>query len=264
VDWDTLGTVSGRAVTGVATTALADFSYNVKDRANSVTVRVDFSTDSLASITESQLFTTENNAAMLGDELIRFQTVVDNGDGTFTLSNLLRARRGTDWATGTHKIGERFILLTPAKTFFVPVETTYLNQSYLYSGLSHGQDWEDGAQKVYETTLATLKPWSPVHIEGSRDGSNNLTVTWIRRGRIHNEWVDGVDVPLSEDSEEYEVDFYDGSTIVRTKTGLTSETCTYTAAEQTTDGLTPGNPVVLAAYQKSATAGRGWAGNATV
>ena len=82
-----------------------------------------------------------------------------------------------------------------------------------------------------------LYPYSPVHIAGSRDGSGSLTITWFRRTRMGEttDWADGVtDVPLSEDSEEYNVNVMNGATVVRT-INVTSETASYTAAEQTTD-----------------------------
>jgi len=53
------------------------------------------------------------------------------------------------------------------------------------------------------------------------------------------------------------------SATLRTITAVTP-TASYTAAQQTTDGLTPGNPVVLRVFQISATVGRGIQRSATV
>jgi hypothetical protein len=71
-------------------------------------------------------------------------------------------------------------------------------------------------------------------------------------------------VPLGESSEAYEVDILDGDDVVRTIDSLSSETASYSAAEQTTDGLTPGDPVDCVIYQMSATVGRGFGREATV
>jgi hypothetical protein len=45
--------------------------------------------------------------------------------------------------------------------------------------------------------------------------------------------------------------------VLRTITGLSSPAASYSAANQTSDGLTPGDPVLLRVYQMSAIVGRG-------
>ncbi|MCP4034871.1 MAG: hypothetical protein GY734_26980, partial [Herbaspirillum sp.] len=74
---------------------------------------------------------------------------------------------------------------------------------------------------------------------------------------------DGVDVPTGEDTEAYEVDIMDGSTVKRT-ISIASETASYSAADQTTDGFTPGDVITVNIYQLSAVVGRGFVGVATV
>jgi hypothetical protein len=113
-------------------------------------------------------------------------------------------------------------------------------------------------------TGKTLRPFAPVSIRGVRDGSNNLTITWIRRTRISGEWRDGVDVPLGEDNERYEIDIMNGQTVVRTITGLTSPSASYSAANQTTDFGAVRLSLTVRIYQLSAIIGRGVAGVATV
>lgn len=53
------------------------------------------------------------------------------------------------------------------------------------------------------------------------------------------------------------------ATVLRTIIG-TSEGIEYTAAQQVADGLTPGDPVFVKAYQISAIVGRGYALEGTV
>ena len=84
-----------------------------------------------------------------------------------------------------------------------------------------------------------------MHIEGSRNGGGDLTITWIRRTRFSGEWRDLVDVPLNEASEAYEVDVIDGAgTVVRTFSSP-NPTVTYTAADQTTDFGAPQSAIEL-------------------
>jgi hypothetical protein len=100
-----------------------------------------------------------------------------------------------------------------------------------------------------------LKPLSPVHVRGARSGGD-LLLTWVRRTRTGGDSWDGIDVPLGETEERYEIDILDGTTLKRTLTAATP-TATYTAAQQTTDFGTPQPSISLRIYQISATRGRG-------
>ena len=66
--------------------------------------------------------------------------------------------------------------------------------------------------------------------------------------------------PVDDFVQAYEIDFYDGATIVRKvrDADLTGDKeHEYTASQQTDDGLTPGDPVKLKMYQMSPIVGRG-------
>ena len=106
-------------------------------------------------------------------------------------------------------------------------------------------------------------PYSVVNVGGARDTSSNLTIQWMRRSRFDNEWVDNADVPLNEETESYSIDILDGVTVVRTLTS-TSQSVSYTAAEQTTDFGSPQSSVSCVIYQISAVVGRGFPRTATV
>jgi hypothetical protein len=84
-----------------------------------------------------------------------------------------------------------------------------------------------------------------------------MVIYWIRRGRLNNEWVDGIDVPLSEASESYSIEIYSGATLKRTLTSAT-QSVAYTAAQETTDFGSPQSSISLRIYQISADVGRGF------
>jgi hypothetical protein len=202
------------------------------------------------------------NAFIVGSEIIQAQNVVDNGDGTYTLSNLFRGRRGTEWACGTHAANESFVMpATGAQR--VQNSLGVLGQTVYYKGVTVGQDPSAVASQSFAISGADLKPYAPCQIGGTADGSGNITITWLRRTRIGGEadWADGVaDVPLSEDSEAYDVDVLNGGTVVRTFTNLPSATCYYSAAQQTADFGSVQSSVTVNVYQKSAQVGRGYKG----
>jgi len=95
------------------------------------------------------------------------------------------------------------------------------------------------------------------HVAGIRNGSGDLAIGCVRRTRIGGIWADGTDIPLNEESERYEVDILNGSTVVRT-IAVTSPAANYTAAQQTADFGAPQSSVAVKVYQLSATVGRGW------
>lgn len=111
------------------------------------------------------------------------------------------------------------------------------------------------------------RPYAPAQIRGTRDGSLNLTITWVRRTRLGGEWLDWTgDVPLGETTEAYEVLIRNAgdTATLRTITGLSSPTTTYTAAQQTTDFGAAQAAVNVQIYQISSAVGRGIAGRATI
>jgi hypothetical protein len=131
--------------------------------------------------------------------------------------------------------------------------------------VSAGLASASASEVLFTDSGASLKPYSPVAIAGARDGGNNLAITWIRRARLYAEWSDGVDVPLDEPVEAYEVDVLDADGgVVRTITGLSTATAFYPAANQTADFGAPQPAIAVAVYQLSSRVGRGFAARATI
>jgi hypothetical protein len=262
------GTTQAAADYGVATTVLGNprspWSW---DMVSTVTVRMIVGSPE----SNTQLAVLNGaNTALLGGEIIQFMNALDNGDGTWTLSGLLRARRGTEWAIGTHAVNESFVLLPVVRVSFT---LSIIGQDLFWAAVTIGQDITAAAVQQVALTGADRKPYAPVAINASRDGSQNLTVNWTRRTRIGGAWIDGIGVvPVSEDDEEYQIDILNGSTVVRTIDVVAMDsnsiaaqpTLTYSAADQTTDFGSPQSSVALKIYQMSGEVGRGFAAPATV
>ena len=206
----------------------------------------------------------DSNALIVGGEVIQFQNVTLESDGSYTLSKLLRGRRGTDPWIANHGAGELVVDLHSGMKR-VPDPLSILNSLRYYRGVTNGQDPSLVASQDFTITGNDLKPYAPVHIVGTRDGSGNLTINWIRRTRIGGAWLNFVGtVPLSETSELYDVDILQGGTVVRTLGGLTSPTVSYSAAQQAADLGGAEAAIAVNVYQRSSTVGRGFAGSATV
>jgi hypothetical protein len=255
-----------QATIGSATTALPDKSAYVWDLLNSVTVRLASSSLALASATQDEVLDGAN-PAMLGDELIQYVNATQVDAITWTLDTLLRGRRGTEWATGTHAIGDRFVVLDAATIRRVDMGLSQIGTTRYWKAVTFGHSLDQTPAVPFNNTGRGAKPYSVHCVMGSRDASDNLTLTWYRRSRIGGEtfWNTSEQVPLGEASELYSVDILDGPGGVVLRTLSTaSESVTYTAAQQTLDGITPGAEVDVVVYQISATVGRGFANAAAV
>lgn len=253
---------SNPATFGVATNTLAapPRSPWTWDRTSTLTVALQrgaFASDTALNVLNG------SNYVIVGSELIQFQTAVQNPDGTWTLSNLLRGRRGTEWACSSH-VASELVLLVASGLVRVPQPLAIVGQDRWYKGVTIGEDPATVTAVDVPLTGADLKPYAPCHITGSRDISGNLTINWIRRTRVG--WLNLAQdpVPLSEDSEKYQLDVYNGLTLVRSITGLTSPTAGYSAAQQTTDFGSTQASVSLKLYQLSGEVGKGFAGVASV
>lgn len=254
-----LAGLDGAATFGAIITNLAAGPFETWDRVNEVEVIL--TAGSLASVSELAVLNGAN-AALIGNELIQFENAQLIGENTYKLTKLLRGRQGTEWAIGTHAAGERFLAITPA-LYTTAIANNLIGRQLFYKGVSVGNSLGNTDEMAFTYTGRNLKPFAPVHVTGSRDGPGNLTISWIRRSRVDAEWRDGVGIPLGEESEAYEVDILDGSTVVRT-IPITSPTASYSATDQATDFGSAQSSIDVTIYQLSAVIGRGYAASATV
>lgn len=256
---------SGETTMGVATDVLPNFAGgNIPDELSHVNVRL--SHGSLSSTTNAGLLAGAN-MAVIGDEILFYRDATLETDGTYTLRGLLRGRRGSEYAMGLHAAGDRFVLVNLSTMVRVAQSTADIGIAKSYKAVTNGMTIATAAARDFTNEGMGLKPYAPVQLGGGRDASNNATLTWVRRGRISGEWRDSVDVPLSETSEAYEVEIFSSSartTVVRTITGLTAPTASYSAANQTSDGLTPGDTIYFRVYMLSAVIGRGHPADGTI
>lgn len=246
------------ATIGSATNVLGSFTQNIFDETNSVTVIL-FNGE-LSSDTEENVLNGAN-AALLGNEIIQFKTATLIATDTYTLTGLLRGRRGTEWARTTHAAGERFVLLDAATTYLLEGSSSEYDLQRHYKGATFGGFLDEAETVAFTNTAVTQMPLSPVLLGGGRNAAGDITLNWTRRTRIGGGWNNYADVPLGEASEAYVVEIYNGSgyaSVVRTITGITTPTTAYTAAQQTTDFGSPQSTIYWKVYQSSALVGTGF------
>lgn len=260
-NFSAIGSTTSKAIKGTLLDELGTWAGgNVIDTAN--TIDVVMLHGELSSVNDLALMNGAN-AAIIGNEIIQFKTATLTDSKRYTLSNLLRGRLGTEHEITTHLPGADFILLDGA-LMEIAMPPGSIGLMRHYKAVTTTDTLANTDESAFIYTGKTLRPYSPVHIAGARDGGGNLTLTWVRRTRINGEWRDGVDVPLGEETELYDVEIMNGATVVRTISSLTSATASYSAANQVIDFGSPQASLTVKIYQRSTTFGRGVAGEATV
>lgn len=245
----TIGTVVGLLRGGV--------SADLWDEAS--TIEVELLSGSLESVTDVEVMEGKNHA-LIGSEIIGFRTATLVSANTYRLTGLLRGRRWTRAYIDDHGAAEDFTLLDSYTLNALVYSLGDVGVTRYYRGVANGAEPADETSVTATLNADSMKPFPPINFAGARDGSNNLTMTFERQTRAIWSVASGVEAPLLEGQEVYEIDILDasGGAVVRTITVTDAQTASYTAAEQTTDGLTPGDPVYFEAYMIDEVVGRGF------
>ena len=138
--------------------------------------------------------------------------------------------------TGGHAVGDLFVLLDGDGVTRRPLGLDRLGDTLHYRAVGRGGELRDA--RTAQLTLAgnDLKPYAPAQLEATGSWGSNVTLSWQRRTRVGGELIDGSgEVPLAEDSEQYDLEILFGNAVVRVVSGLTSPSYVYTSADQATD-----------------------------
>lgn len=250
------------ATIGYIDGTLADGPVNQWDRENTLTVVLYSGT--LESKSAEEVLNGANHM-FVGEELIAFQTATLTDTNTYELSVLLRGRRDTLEFMATHSANELVCLADFSSGGFIPFDLSSIGTTRYFKAVPPGGSIDDAETQTLVLDGNSLRPFAPAHIEGTRDGGNDLTVTWTRVSRGLVRLFTTSDLPLLETSESYEIDVIDGgSPTTNSPYTVSTNSWTYTAAMQTADGLTPGDPVTVHVYQVSDVVGRGFEAEMTI
>ena len=121
INYEAQATITKQTTIGRTTTALGDGDRYVPDWENSVNVVLDY-----GDLESRDLDALDNdlgrNFALIGDELVAFQSATLETDGSYTLTGLMRGRRDTEGDMPLHAEGERFVLLDGLGVMGLPWE----------------------------------------------------------------------------------------------------------------------------------------------
>ena len=187
--------------------------------------------------------------------------------GRYRPTRLLRGQRGTEQAMGNPTpAGARVVLLNEALTP-LPISEGDLGIPFNWriGPARHPVSSDTFAALTFAPEGAGLRPFAPVHVTQpwrQPHSPGDLTLRWTRRSRdlAADSWQ-GMEVPMAEEQESYEVRIMDGNVAKRTLTS-NEPSVTYSAAQQIADWsalLTPGDSLTIRICQISARIGRGTA-----
>jgi hypothetical protein len=195
-------------------------------------------------------------------EVLQFANAELTGTNQWTLTRLLRGQAGTESAMADPvAAGARIVVLdgTPEQ-LSLPQNQYALPFNYLWGpkGKSISDPAFQGASEQFKGI--GYRSFSPCQLKAVyADDGADLVLSWIRRDRApsSDSW-DQTEIPMSEQTESYDVEILNGSSVVRTFSAVSSPSITYTASEIAADfpsGLP--TPFTFTAYQLSAVFGRG-------
>jgi len=231
----------------------------VFDESNSVTV--DVGSGTLSSSTRVAMLNDQSiNACFIGSdgawEFCQFRTATMSSAGVYKLTGLLRGGRGTEWVCNRHTYSEKFILLEASGLRRVLMQQSEIGTEEQWKIVSTGQLLSAATAEAFTDNGVGLKPFSPCDIRVSVVASTSTTFEWKRRTRKSVRFcgTGGINVPLGEFVESYDVEILDalGAVVASDTVSTTTWTTTYSS------GAIPSG-YSFAVYQKSFLVGRGYA-----
>jgi hypothetical protein len=243
---------TARATLGLTETDFYSGPLHRFDLSNELWVKLDYG--ALESLTEAALLNGGNFAAVENEdgewEVLQFQDAELVGASEYKLSTFSRGQFGTEGAmrgfydadgdliSPPVAAGARFLLLDSA-VFAIDMTPDEIG---LELNWKYGPSGVDIADQAYVTTSYAfqglgLRPLAPVHLQGKRDPSTgDWTLLWVRRTRVAGDNWSGLEVPLAEEAERYQLDILDaiGGDVLRS-VEVTEPSFSYTAPMQVAD-----------------------------
>ncbi|MGR3420837.1 MAG: baseplate multidomain protein megatron [Paracoccus sp. (in: a-proteobacteria)] len=237
---------------------------------------LDLASGQLESVSDLALFGGANALAVETApgrwEIVQAATADLIAPGRYRLTRLLRGQRGTEQAMGNPTpAGTQVVMLNEALTSLpIPEADLGIPFNWRIGPARHPVSSDTFIALSFTPEGEGLRPFSPVHLDQPWRRPHvpgDLTIRWTRRSRslAADSWQ-GMEVPMAEEVESYEVRIMDGAAVKRTLISDKSSVV-YGAAQQTVDWgaeLAPGDSLTISICQLSARNGRGTARTTTL
>ncbi len=180
-NYTSVGVFSRPSTMGTTTSVLGAFAGgDAVDEANSVNVRLTYG--ELSSTTADGLAAGINVCA-IGSEIVFFRDAALEVDGSYTLTGLLRGRRGSTYAIGSHLAGESFVMLSTSTTIRIWAAPSDIGKTYKYKAVSVGASLADTLEFTFTNegtayqALTSVDVAAPATLYG-RDPLTTTGLTW--------------------------------------------------------------------------------------
>lgn len=256
---------------GVAATVLSRADEHSVDDTGVLTVILKAGTDVPTACTDDDLLE-DVNTVLYGAagrwEVLQFRDVNHVGGQEYELSYLVRGNRATAFATGQHRGGDRVIFLKKPPVVLAPVADVDDQFSVVsFKGVGRRQEVHEVAARKAVMNAWFERMWPPTNLAATLSGSD-VVLSWSKRVRVDAPWEDGSGViPVDPEEDGFEVDIlpYPGAvTPIRTVTGLTEPTYTYSQADLLADFGSDIRTLAFRVYHMSTRVGRGMPGETWV
>ncbi len=192
----------------------------------------------LSSASELETLNGANRIALLLDdgswEVIGFQTAELVSQNAFRLTSLLRGLNTTSLPAQSQAAVGNQVLVLGSSNISVPVKNELLDTSLGLRAYAGSFDLTGQAISAQLSSGPAI-PLAPAHLSATIvSGTSDISIVWVRRGRVNGDDWSGVEIALDFAPENYLVTILNGATPVRQISAATP-VVTYTAAEQTID-----------------------------
>lgn len=198
-----LGVTARPAIIGTIQSPVAAHSSHVIDDQNTIFVQL---LNIQMELAEREVALSDLTAPVffLAGEIIRVGRTDYQGNGLYKLSHLQRGCFDTQDKIAQHDVGESIIRLEADSLRLIEAEDITRGSSLLIEAIGLGDEQPVIAELAVQANATT--PRTPVHGDITKLSGGDLLIQWIRRNRIDYGWQDGVDQPLDEDRELYQID----------------------------------------------------------
>ena len=233
--------IAAASVIGQTETVLFAAKPGMWDRG--VPLRVKVAGGALNSVSPDQVLNGVNLMA-IGDgtvdnwELFQFVDAKLVAPDTYDLSMRLRGQAGTDavvpdaWPPGS------FVVLMNGAPRQIQLSSSErdLARHYRIGPANRRYDDPSYVHRIEAFSGIGSRPYSPAHLTARRFASGDLDIRWIRRTRVDGDSWSGLEAPLGEAREVYQLRIVKAGALVREIT-LTQSFWTYQRSLQSADGV---------------------------
>ncbi|WP_286758947.1 MULTISPECIES: baseplate multidomain protein megatron [Sulfitobacter] len=249
-----------RATMGVTQNDMAHARPGVVDRGQAL--QVTLTSGVLESVDEADLLGGANLAA-IGDgsadrwEVFQFAQAELIAPQTYLLRDRLRGQAGSDGVMpDVWPAGSQFVLLnTVPRQIELSPNLLRIAQTYRIGPAGRPLNDPSYVQKTESFDGTGLRPYRPCHLRITEE-AGALRFGWIRRTRINGDGWTEFDVPLAEESEQYQLRILQNGVVLREEL-VDRASWTYTAQMRAADGAA--GPALISVAQVSALYGAGTA-----